>query len=621
VALSALALTGASLTVPVPAAINSTSVARADDLEPVEARIHEIQGTSRLSPLKGEAVADVPGIVTAKRQFGSARGFWFQDPDGDDDPRTSEALFAFTGNTTPDVEVGDEVLVDGVVQEWYPTNPDTSPHQSSTELTDVEWTVESSGNELPEPELIKPDTAPDVLTAKPGGSIEELELEPDRYALDFWESREHMLAEVSDVRLVGPSTRFNELYATTKPDQFATPRGGAAYTGYDADPTGILKIESLIPFEEVPFPEANTGDTLAGSTIGPISYKRFGGYTLNATELGQVVDGGIERESTREQNQNELAVASYNVENLSGVDSQQKFDDLAAGVVDHLASPDIVTLEEIQDNNGPDGTGDGVVEADETLDRFVEAIENAGGPGYEWRQIDPEEGADGGQPGGNIRVGFLFNPDRVSFADREGGDATTPVEVQSQAGKPRLSISPGRIDPENDAWQRSRKSLAGEFVFRGRTVFVVANHFNAKSADQPVHGRYQPPDRVTEAQRVQQAEVVRGFVDDLLEVDSHANVVVAGDINDYAFSQAVEALTEGDALRTLHDTLPEEERYTYIFEGKSQVLDHILVSRAPRNVEFEVVHINAEFHDQVSDHDPLIARFEPGAGKSAGQRR
>ncbi|WP_051399543.1 endonuclease/exonuclease/phosphatase family protein [Haloechinothrix halophila] len=579
-----------------------------------------IQGTTWLSPHAGETVSGVSGVVTAIKRFGSARGFWFQDPDGDDDPRTSEGLFVFTGATTPDVEPGDAVQVTGTVKEFYPTNPADSPYLSTTELVDAQWTVRSPGNPLPDAELLKPDTLSDVLTDTPGGTIEPSELAPDSYALDFWESREGMRMAVDGPRLVGPSTPYYELYVTTKPDQYASPRGGTVYTGYENDNTGVLKIESLIPFSERPFPDADTGDTLCGTTSGVIEYDRFGGYTLQATELGRVVDGGLARETTREQRPNELSVASYNVENLSGVDNQARFDALARELVDNLRSPDIVALAEIQDNNGPADTDDGVVAADETLRRFTDAIVDSGGPRYEWRQIDPLEGQDGGQPGGNIRVGFLFDPHRVSFVDREGGDATTPVEVTSDRGEPQLSISPGRIAPNDDAFVDSRKPLAGEFTFRGRTVFVVATHFSSKFGDQPVHGRFQPPERVSEQERIPQAERVRGFVDDVLAVDEHANVVVAGDINDFQFSPTIGTLTEGGALRALVDELPTHDQYTYIYEGRSQVLDHILVSPALDEADIDAVHINAEFHDQSSDHDPLISRLRPAGGKSAAHR-
>ncbi|WP_307849408.1 endonuclease/exonuclease/phosphatase family protein [Qaidamihabitans albus] len=589
-------------------AAGETSGGEAPD--PVSARIHEVQGTTRISPLAGEAVT-VPGVVTATRTFGSSRGFWLQDPDPDDDPRTSEALFVFTGSSTPGVAPGDALSVTGTVAEYYPDNPATSDYQSLTQLTGAQWTVTTTGGAVPEPLAIGPDTVPGELAPRPGGNIEGLPLEPGTYALDFWEAHESELAGVSDVRLVSRSTDYNELYVTTKPGEHPSARGGTVYLGYERPNTGILKIESLIPFAQRPFPRANTGDVLTGVTSGPIEYDRFGGHTLMANVLGEVKDNGLEREVTRKQRGGELAVATYNVENLSAAEDQAKFDALARGVAENLAAPDIVTLEEIQDNNGPAGVGDGVVAAEETLRRFVEAIVAAGGPRYEWRQIDPRDRADGGQPGGNIRVGFLFNPARVAFVDRPGGDATTAVAVESRRGKARLSISPGRVDPENPAWEDSRKPLAGEFVFRGRTVFVVANHFASKGGDQPLHGRFQPPTRGSEVQRIEQARVLRGFVDELLAADRRANVVVAGDINDFPFSPAVRTLTEGGALTALIDTLPRNERYSYVYEGNSQVLDHVLISAGPRRVDYDVVHINAEFAEQASDHDPQVVRFIP----------
>lgn len=595
-------------TLAVPAAPGA--VAEPNSPEAAPTRIHEIQGTTRLSPLEGERVS-VEAVVTATRTFGSSRGFWVQDPRPDDDPRTSEGLFVFTGRTTPDVAPGDAVTVVGTVAEYYPGDPATTAAQSTTELVDAEWSVTARGTRPPEALAIGPDTVPDALTASPGGNIEAAPLRPDVYALDFWEAHEGELVSVVDVRLVGPSTDYDELYVTTKPAQNPSARGGTVYLGYDRPNTGILKIESLIPFSQRPFPTADTGDTLTGVTSGPLEYDSYGGYTLMANVLGEVEDNGLEREVTRAQRPGELAVATYNVENLSAVDGEEKFARLAEGVVRNLAAPDIVTLEEIQDDNGTEGAGDGMVSADETLRRFTDAIEAAGGPRYEWRQIDPVEGADGGQPGGNIRVGFLFNPERVRFVDREGGDATTAVKVERDRRKARLSVSPGRIAPRHSAWLDSRKPLVGEFVFRGRTVFVVANHFASKGGDQPVHGRFQPPARPSEQQRIEQAGLVRDFVDELLAVDRKANVVVAGDLNDFPFSPTLRELTRGGALRSLMDTLPPSERYSYVYEGNSQVLDHVLISRGPRRVSYDVVHVNAEFADQASDHDPQLVRFVP----------
>ena len=62
----------------------------------------------------------------------------------------------------------------------------------------------------------------------------------------------------------------------------------------------------------------------------------------------------------------------------------------------------------------------------------------------------------------------------------------------------------------------------------------------------------------------------------------------------------------------LPSTLSDGERYTYDFEGNSQVLDHILISpaMAARGFVYDVVHVNSEFADQASDHEPQVARIK-----------
>ncbi|KAB8168815.1 endonuclease/exonuclease/phosphatase [Streptomyces sp. 3MP-14] len=576
-------------------------------------RVAEIQGDTRLSPLVGERVAGVGGVVTGVRAFGS-RGFWLQDPVGDGNPATSEGLFVYTGEV-PTVALGDAVEVAGTVGEYYPGGSERGG-QSVTQLTDPEVTVVSSGNELPAPVELTGDALPRRYAPTgeeaAGGSIEGLPLNPRRQVLDRYESLEGMAVSVADAPVVGPSTEYGELWVTLRPQDHPTPRGGTRYASYEAHNPGRLKVESLIPFAERPFPEANVGDLLGGRTTGPLDYDEFGGYTLAARELGEVVDGGLERESTRPQRRGELAVAAYNVENLNPGDPAEKFERLATAVVENLAAPDILAVEEIQDDSGP--TDDGTVSAEETLRLFTEAVVAAGGPAYEWRGIDPVDGADGGQPGGNIRTVLLFNPERVSFVDRPGGDATTATEVVARRGEATVSHSPGRIAPDDAAWTDSRKPLVGEFRFRGETVLVVANHFASKGGDQPTHGRFQPPNRSSEEQRVAQARAVADFVRETRDargVRRPANVVVLGDLNDFTFSATAGALTADGLLTNALNSLPARERYTYVFDGQSQVLDQTLVSPAIRRYELDIVHINAEFADQASDHDPQVLRFRP----------
>ncbi|WP_374227286.1 endonuclease/exonuclease/phosphatase family protein [Streptomyces sp. JJ66] len=593
----------AAITLPATPAAASGSQAAAD------VRIHDIQGETRVSPLAGQQVREVPGVVTGVRPYGS-RGFWFQDPHGDGDRATSEGIFVFT-RSTPTVEPGDAVLVSGRVGE-YTYGGTGSGNQSVSQISGAEVTVVSSGNPLPEPVVLDRRAVPERYAPQgtgTDGTITGLPLRPGRYALDRYESLEGMNVRVEDVRVVGPTSRYHDLWITIEPWQNRTERGGTRYAGYDEQNSGRLKVTSLTPVAQRPFPVADTGDVLAGGTEGPLDYDQFGGYLLAARELGEIRDAGLRPERTRPQDRRELAVASYNVENLSPAAEQRTFDRLARGIVENLAAPDIVALEEIQDNSGP--ADDGTVSAEETLRQLTDAIVAAGGPRYAWRGIAPQDKRDGGQPGGNIRNVFLFNPARVSFTDRPGGDATTPTDVVRHRGKAALTLSPGRVDPAHPAWENSRKPLAGEFRFRGRPVIVIANHFASKGGDQALHSRFQPPNRSSEEQRHQQARVVNAFVKDILAVQKKADVVVLGDINDFEFSETTRLLTAGGVLESAAYSLPRDERYTYVFQGNAQVLDQTLVSPGIRCYDYDIVHVGAEFADQASDHDPQVLRFRP----------
>lgn len=445
-----------------------TAAAAADPTAPAPARIHDIQGTTRTSPLAGKQVAEVPGVVTGVRTYGSSKGFWFQDTAPDDNPATSEGVFVFTGSA-PTVAVGDAVLVSGTVTEYVPGGL-SSGNQSLTQISKPTVAVVSPGNALPAPVTVTARTVPGRYAPAgdpaAGNSVNGLTLQPKKYALDYYESLEGMNVRIGTSRIVGATDPYSELWVTVKPRENRTERGGSLYSSYDDQNTGRLQIQSLVPAAQQPFPKANVGDTLTGATEGPLDFNQFGGYTITARTLGTVKDGGLKRETTRKQRTGELAVATYNVENLDPSDPQAKFDALADGVVTHLASPDIVALEEIQDNNG--AKNDGTVDASATLKKFTDAIVAKGGPAYQWRSIDPENLKDGGEPGGNIRQVFLFNPARVSFTDRPGGDSRTAVAVTGTKGRPALTLSPAvstrRTRRGRTAASRSRASSSS----RGR---------------------------------------------------------------------------------------------------------------------------------------------------------
>lgn len=506
------------------------------------------------------------GIVTAIRATGSGRGFWIQDPAPDTARSTaSSGVFVFTGSTTPTVLVGDSVLVTGKVTDFSPT----VDSMSITEITPSTTITVSASNPLPLPLVLAPTTVPATFAPTvAGGNVQTLTtVDPTNSVQEFFEAHEGMLVQVDDARVVGATNTFHEFFVTTKPGELVTPRGGTYIAVYDQPPTGRLFVSALAGA----VPPANVGDVLSGPTVGPVDWSRFGGYDIAATALGTYVDHHLAATAATPQATDQLAIATYNVENLAPGDLDSKYAQLARGVVDNLAQPDVLSVEEIQDNSG--ATNYGVVAADQTLTKLTAAIVAAGGPSYSWSQIDPVDGQDGGQPGGNIRVVFLYNPARVTFVSKPGGDPTTAVTVSAGTdGTAELSLSPGRV------------------------------------AD----GRFQPPTRSSEVQRTKQATVLNGFVKQVLAADSHASVVLAGDFNDYQFSAPIATLTDnGATLTDLINTLPENERYTYVFNGTSQVLDHIFISKPLTDVEYEVIHNNSEFSDQASDHDPQVVRIRP----------
>jgi VCBS repeat-containing protein len=422
-----------------------------------------------------------------------------------------------------------------------------------------------------------------------------------------------MRVQVNDGLVVGPTSGFNETWIVADNGANASPftaRGGVIITPGDFNPERIQLDDTLYPGGSGAWPDVNVGASLNDPAIGVIHYG-FGNFELLVTQTYTVDPGTLARETTSlTGSDRELTVATFNVENLAGNAAPAEFAERADQIVNHLGSPDIIVLEEIQDNNG--ATNDSVTDATDTLNNLIAAIVTAGGPTYQFMQINPVDDQDGGQPGGNIRVGFLYNPARVSPAVGPVGGSLDANSAVCIPGGVELAFNPGRIDPTNTAWDASRKPLAGEFLFNGETVFVIGLHFASKGGDDPLFGFTQPPVLNSEVQRLQQAQVVNDFVDSLLACDPNANIIVLGDVNDFDFSSVASTLA-GGVLSNLMTTLPANERYSYVFEGNSQVLDQVLVSQNVFSnlIAYDVLHINAEFTEQVSDHDPsvMLARF------------
>jgi predicted extracellular nuclease/phosphodiesterase/alkaline phosphatase D-like protein/2',3'-cyclic-nucleotide 2'-phosphodiesterase (5'-nucleotidase family) len=571
----------------------ATAVITDDDAGP-SVRIRDIQGSGHVSSLNGSSVIGLEGVVTAV----AANGFYLQDPVPDSIEATSEGIFIFTGST-PSVVMGDALRISGTVTEFRPGgNPN---NLTITEITSPFISIVSSGNPLPAAIILgiggRP--IPSQLISSDVGNVENSgSFNPGQDGIDFYESLEGMRVQINNPLTTSPTASFGsseEIWVLADNGVNATNRtqnGGSLIIPTDFNPERI-QIDDLI--NSISIPASNVG-TQFNTIIGVVSYD-FNNYEVLVTTAPTVVLAlPLQKEvTTLTATAGQLTLATFNVENLDPGDGIARFAALATAIVNNLGSPDIFNLEEVQDNNGP--TNNGVVDASLTFETLIAAIAAAGGPSYDYRQINPIDNQDGGEPGGNIRVGFLFNPNRVSFVEGSLQRLTDP--------------NPGETDRfPGDDFASSRKPLVGTFSFNGQQVTVIGNHFNSKGGDQPLFGPNQPPTLNSELQRDQQSTIVRNYVQSILLRNPDTNVVVAGDLNDFEFSSPLTLLKNG-GLTNLVETIPQNQRYTYNFQGNAQVLDHILVSPNlfTQMDGFDVVHMNSEFADQVSDHDPTIARF------------
>jgi len=353
---------------------------------------------------------------------------------------------------------------------------------------------------------------------------------------------------------------------------------------------------------------AQVGDGL-GDVVGVMDYA-FGNFELRATEPVLLAPVALLPEvSSLERAPGKLTVASYNVRNLDPGDGL-RFDAIARHIVDALRAPDILALQEIQDDDGASDSG--TVGADLTWGMLVDAIADAAGPRYEFLDVPPIDGQDGGQPGANIRVGFLVDAARVTL----------------EAGSVRRILDSDLSD--GDVFQNSRKPLSIAVTFGGRRIVLVASHLTSRLGSSPLYGALQPPVVAGRARRVAQAERIRAFASDARAADPDVLLVVLGDLNAFPLEGAegsllgsqgspaaetgpLEVLAAGEPplLRALFSKLPRAERYSFIHEGNGQLLDHVLVSpELYAHSEFDIVHVNAEFASPASDHDPILTRLD-----------
>lgn len=237
-----------------------------------EVHIHDIQGAALTSPMDGERVQSVGGIVTAFTRD----GFYMQDPAPDEDSATSEGIYVFVGNV-PKARPGDSVVVDGVVEEWYPGGIESN-NQPTTQIKNARVQVIRSSNQLPSAVILGAEgRQPPRIVEDDGGK----QFDPEEDALDFYESLESMLVKVDRAVVVGATNTYGETVIV--PDELSesglrSVRGGILLQPNKLNPQRIVLDDSLSPQ-----PAAKSGDRLAEPIVGIMDYS-FGNFKVQPVE-------------------------------------------------------------------------------------------------------------------------------------------------------------------------------------------------------------------------------------------------------------------------------------------------------------------------------------------------
>ena len=686
--------------------------------------ISQIQGDSYYSPLlrasgvSGFNVASsftvtVQAIVTALDGVGNRQGFYIQEElaDQDGNPFSSEGIFVLTRNdagvgtllsaAAPGLAVGDRVTLTANIMEYQGFNTNL-PITALVNATGI--TINSSGNTLPTRLLdatanvpnqaftrVTPDFTDSVDNA--GDSFDAV-----NYGISFWETVEGMLVSIPNVRVA---------------DGFVSVSGGQPFfKGYSEDFANPTQINSRGGYTIGGDPALSPPDTAGvnddvqtggrvlheGDTNPDIFEVDFTGFAINApaglTEtatigdrlgtLGGIIDfdfqelklfvtsydaGSIQTAgqptpeiATYTPDSRQLTFANFNVENLDPTDGAARFTAIANAIATNLRAPDIISIEEIQDNNGAaagDGTNATGTDASTTWTMLVNALNLATGQTYQWVDEAPVYNAEGGEQSGNIRVGFLYNTGRVQLGNlaanatiAERRQYTDRIGDNVRDAGDLITYSDDQVAGINTAdWTGTRRSLLGQFTFRGETIFVASSHFPSKGGS----GNFWQFNQNLETGNPANSDLLqRSLVsEDLYSVlnriqinSPNAGIIAGGDYNDFQFYRPLEAATgyvnadgtarnDGARLTNLTLTLAEAERYTYTFDGRSQAIDHILVNQQLADIaSYDVVHLNTGYNTRgtganaspaLSDHDPAVVqldfrqRAETLTGTAAGE--
>ena len=599
--------------------------------EPVIASIPEIQSELEASPFNGQVV-ETSGVVTAVftgiDDNEQLRGFYLQDPVGDDNVGTSDGVFVFYPTVVVDVAVGDQISITAQVTEFF----------GLTELTSVSSiVVNSSGNSLPEPALVNLPEAFDGELEQYEGMLVEIGVEMT-ISQNFFLSRfgQMTLSSPDDAGNAGRLFQPTNQFVANTPEALALAEensrrilildDGQDISGFGDNPVPVPYI-GLDPVSVI-----RSGDTVS-NLVGVIDFGRINGnatpsrdYRIHPTQP-PVFNASNPRSNVPESTNGEITVASFNVLNYfttidnggstcgpfasvgcRGADSSEELvrqeDKLVSAIT--AIDADIVGLIEVENN----GFGAG-----SAIQNLVNAINlNIGTPVYQVLTLD--EGPVPGVGGDAITVGFIYKPAAV--------DSVGVVAV----------LDTGAFSDDIDDGGFSRQPIAASFRDKSsREVFtVVVNHFKSKN---PRSTPLDTPDGNEDqgdgqgAFNLRRTEAANDLTQWLATNPTGINdsdILVIGDLNAYAQEDPILAF-ESAGYVDLVKQFEGDSTYTFTFDGLAGSLDHALATPSlavmvsgvtqwhTNTDEPPVIDYNTEFNPEgyyevnsfrASDHDAVI---------------
>jgi len=552
--------------------------------------IAELQGDGFHSPYANKIVR-TRGVVTCTAR----RGFFLQTADVVWDQKRSNAVFVYSPDWS--ATIGVDIEISGEVVDYQ-------KHGTAKPVTQLHYNPED-GHTV----LVHNTNAPTLDPIELTQSF--LDVDQTTLAV-LLNSLEGMLVRiVAGQTFIAPSNSFGDYVLALDSPQTDQSILRSQHNG--AIPKHGDHLRWFPGFRISNYNHAqrlNVGAKLTSDVIGALNY-RVDSYQILVNDAFSVDENFISIEkSNLVPSDGAVTIMTLNCFNLDPhiesednvMNPRQDVDDdwgdgrfhtLAQAIVLQANTPDIVALQEIQDNDGAELSS--IVDASDTYELLIRTIEQLSGVLYAWVDVPPELNADGGQPGGNIRNGYLYNPQRVSIVK---GSART-------------------FGADQPCFEDSRKPLLCEFVeVTSQQVITVINvHLASKRHQRSIFALDNPSEDGKLDVRIAQAQCIH---DELLKYQSEGlDYYVTGDFNDTEHSETLTTVLGGNSVNLVMGLAP-EKRYDYNHRGKLQVLMHGIVSQAQAatRAEYEIIHGNeligvmpGQTSDKPSDHAYVIAKL------------